>query len=139
MDATDSTQLRELVALGCRILGANGHEDYVWGHVSARDPEGRGIWMKASTYGFEEITAGHVILVSFDGEVLQGDRPRHSEWPIHTEVMRSRPEPVRSCTPTRLIRSPSAPPASRCALSRTPARCSSHLTCPDSPRPPISS
>jgi L-ribulose-5-phosphate 4-epimerase len=88
--ATETTGLRELVALGCNILGANGHDDYVWGHVSARDPDGRGIWMKASTYGFEEITADHVILVSFDGEVLEGDRPRHSEWPIHTEIMRSR-------------------------------------------------
>jgi L-ribulose-5-phosphate 4-epimerase len=88
--ATEATGLRELVALGCNILGANGHDDYVWGHVSARDPDGRGIWMKASTYGFEEITADHVILVSFDGEVLEGDRPRHSEWPIHTEIMRSR-------------------------------------------------
>jgi L-ribulose-5-phosphate 4-epimerase len=82
--------LRELVALGCNILGANGHDDYVWGHVSARDPDGRGIWMKASTYGFEEITPEHVILVSFDGEVLEGDHPRHSEWPIHTEILRAR-------------------------------------------------
>ncbi|MDQ6821796.1 MAG: class II aldolase/adducin family protein [Actinomycetota bacterium] len=90
--ASDTTELRELVALGCRILGANGHDDYVWGHVSARDPQDRGVWMKASTYGFEEITADHVILVSFDGEVLEGDRPRHSEWPIHTEIMRSRPD-----------------------------------------------
>jgi L-ribulose-5-phosphate 4-epimerase len=84
--------LRELVALGCRILGANGHDDYVWGHVSARDPEGRGIWMKASTFGFEEITAAEVILVSFDGEVVVGERPRHAEWPIHTEVILARPE-----------------------------------------------
>jgi L-ribulose-5-phosphate 4-epimerase len=90
VDESATTELRELVALGCRILGANGHDDYVWGHVSARDPHGRGIWMKASTYGFEEITADHVILVSFEGEVLEGDRPRHSEWPIHTEVMRLR-------------------------------------------------
>ena len=89
-DATETTALRELVALGCNILGANGHDDYVWGHVSARDPGGRGIWMKAATYGFEEITADHVILVSFEGEVLDGEQPRHSEWPIHTEVMRSR-------------------------------------------------
>jgi L-fuculose-phosphate aldolase len=81
--------LRELVALGCRILGANGHDDYVWGHVSARDPDGRGIWMKASTFGFDEITAEHVVLVSFDGDVLVGDHPRHIEWPIHTEVMRA--------------------------------------------------
>jgi L-ribulose-5-phosphate 4-epimerase len=85
-------ELRERVALGCRILAANGHDDYVWGHVSARDPVGRGIWMKASTFGFDEITAEHVILVSFDGEVLVGDHPRHIEWPIHTEVMRARAE-----------------------------------------------
>jgi L-ribulose-5-phosphate 4-epimerase len=88
--APDITELRELVAIGCNILGANGHEDYVWGHVSARDPQGRGIWMKAATYGFEEITADHVILVSFDGEVLEGEHPRHSEWPIHTEIIRAR-------------------------------------------------
>jgi ribulose-5-phosphate 4-epimerase/fuculose-1-phosphate aldolase len=31
-----------------------------------------------------------VILVSFEGEVLAGDHPRHIEWPIHTEVMRTR-------------------------------------------------
>lgn len=89
---TSAEDTRELVALGCRILAANGHEDYVWGHVSARDPGGRGIWMKASTFGFDEIAAEHVILVSFDGEVLVGDHPRHIEWPIHTEVMRARPD-----------------------------------------------
>lgn len=89
-DAVSPAELRELVAQGCNILSANGHDDYVWGHVSARDPEGRGIWMKAATYGFEEITADHVILVSFSGEVLEGRHPRHSEWPIHTEILRAR-------------------------------------------------
>ena len=85
-------ELREQVALGCRILAATGHDDFVWGHVSARDPRGRGIWMKASTFGFEEITAEHVILVDFDGNVLSGEHPRHVEWPIHTEVLRARPD-----------------------------------------------
>jgi L-fuculose-phosphate aldolase len=83
-------ELRQLVALGCNILGANGHEDYIWGHVSARDPYGRGIWMKASTYGFEETTPDHVILVSFAGELLEGEHPQHVEWPIHTEILRVR-------------------------------------------------
>jgi L-fuculose-phosphate aldolase len=85
-------ELREQVALGCRILAANGHDDFVWGHVSARDPEGRGAWMKASTFGFEEITAEHVILVGFDGEVLAGEHPRHIEWPIHLEILKARPD-----------------------------------------------
>lgn len=84
--------LRELVALGCRILAAKGHDDFVWGHVSARDPDGRGVWMKAATFGFEEMTAERIILVGFDGGVLVGDCPRHVEWPIHTEVMRARPD-----------------------------------------------
>src|SRR6516225_1084547 len=85
-------ELREQVALGCRILAATGHDDFVWGHVSARDPQGRGIWMKASTFGFEEITAERVILVGFDGTVLSGEHPRHVEWPIHIEVLQARPD-----------------------------------------------
>ena len=47
--------------------------DFVWGHVSARDPDGRGVWMKASTLGFDEIGPEQVILVSWDGDVLEGD------------------------------------------------------------------
>ena len=85
-------ELREQVARGCRILAATGHDDFVWGHVSVRDPQGRGIWMKASTFGFEEITAEHVILVGHDGEVLVGEHPSHIEWPIHTETLKARPD-----------------------------------------------
>jgi L-fuculose-phosphate aldolase len=84
--------VRREVALGCRVLGAEDQGDLVWGHVSARDPEGRGVWMKASTYGFEEITEEQVILVSPEGEVLEGEGRRHAEYPIHTEVMAARPD-----------------------------------------------
>ena len=80
-------ELRETVALGCKILGAEDQGDLVWGHVSARDPAGRGIWMKASTLGFEEVAADDVLLVDADGDVLEGDGRRHAEYPIHTEVM----------------------------------------------------
>ena len=83
-------ELRAQVALGCRILDDQDQGDLVWGHVSARDPEGRGVWMKASGLGFDEIEPDDVILVSWDGEVLAGDRPRHTEYPIHTELIRTR-------------------------------------------------
>jgi L-ribulose-5-phosphate 4-epimerase len=82
--------LRDDVALGCRILGLEDQGDLVWGHVSARDPEGRGVWMKAATLGFDEIGPDDVILVSWDGEVLEGGGQRHAEYPIHTELMRAR-------------------------------------------------
>ena len=75
-----------------RALGAAGQTDLVWGHASLRDPEGRGVWMKASGWGFEEITAERIVLVSPDGEVLEGQGRRHIEYPIHTEVMGHRPD-----------------------------------------------
>jgi L-fuculose-phosphate aldolase len=84
--------LREQVSLGCRVLDLEDQGDLVWGHVSARDPEGRGVWMKASTYGFEEVGPDEVILVSPDGEVLEGDGRRHAEYPLHTETMAARPD-----------------------------------------------
>lgn len=87
-----SRELREQVALGCRILDLEEQGDLVWGHVSARDPEGRGIWMKGSGLGFDEIRAEDVLLVSWDGDVLEGEGRRHIEYPIHTEVMRARPD-----------------------------------------------
>ena len=62
----------------------------VWGHASVRDPDGNGVWMKASGWGFEEITAERVALVTPDGEVTGGSGPRHLEYPIHTEVMAAR-------------------------------------------------
>ncbi len=64
----------------------------VWGHPSVRDPEGRGAWLKSSGWGFEEVDASRIVLVSPDGEVLAGDGPRHIEYPIHTEIMAARPD-----------------------------------------------
>jgi len=75
-----------------RALGAAGQSDMVWGHASVRDHEGRGVWMKAAGWSFEELTGDRVVLVSPAGEVLAGTERRHIEYPIHTEVMRARPD-----------------------------------------------
>lgn len=80
------------VVTACRVLGDNDLGDMVWGHVSVRDPDGRGIWMKPHMYGFEEIEREQVLLVTFDGDVLEGKGRRHGEYPIHTEIMRARPD-----------------------------------------------
>jgi ribulose-5-phosphate 4-epimerase/fuculose-1-phosphate aldolase len=77
---------------GCRALAAADQADMVWGHPSVRDPAGRGVWMKCSGWGFEEIDAGRIVLVSPDGKVLAGDGPRHIEFPIHTEIIAARPD-----------------------------------------------
>lgn len=88
----DPDDPRELVALASQVLGAAEHGDLVWGHASVRDPDGRGVWMKANAWGYSEVTAGRVMLVDDDGAVLAGDGGRHSEYAIHTEIMAARPD-----------------------------------------------
>jgi len=81
-----------LVVQASRALMAAGQADMVWGHASVRDPDGRGAWMKSSGWGFEEVNASRVVLVSGRGEVLSGSGRRHIEYPIHTEIMARRPD-----------------------------------------------
>lgn len=83
---------RALVSLGSRVLGTADQGDLVWGHLSLRDDDGRGVWMKRSSIGFDEVGVDDVLLVSWDGEVLEGEGRRHAEFPIHTEIMAARPD-----------------------------------------------
>jgi len=83
---------REQIVTACRVLEAAGQADMVWGHVSIRDDGGRGVWLKGSNLGFDEVTEETVILLSWDGEILEGEAGRHVEYPIHTEIMARRPE-----------------------------------------------
>lgn len=85
-----SEDIRQLVATACRVLGANGHDDFIWGHASCRDPQGRGAWLKAAGWGLAEITPERVHLVDPDGTVTDGDGSCHVEYPIHTEILAAR-------------------------------------------------
>jgi len=87
-----SEQIRNEVSQASRALDVAGQADVVWGHVSLRDSAGRGVWMKAAGWGFGEVTPEQVILVSSDGDVLDGTGKRHIEYPIHTQIMAARPE-----------------------------------------------
>jgi L-ribulose-5-phosphate 4-epimerase len=87
-----TNQMIEEVVRASRALAAAGLSDMVWGHAAIRDPDGRGVWMKAAGWGFEEIDAERVVLVSRGGEVLSGSGGRHIEYPIHTQIMHRRPD-----------------------------------------------
>ena len=89
---SDSAEAITLAVQACHALVAAGQADMVWGHHSVRDPGGRGVWMKSSGWGFEEIDPSKIVLVSPDGDVLEGSGPRHIEYPIHTEIMERRPD-----------------------------------------------
>ena len=79
------------LAHGCRVLHAEGHADMTLGHVSLRDPHGRGLWLKRSGIGLGEVRgAADFVLIDFDGARRSGEGGLHKEWPIHTEIMRAR-------------------------------------------------
>lgn len=70
-----------------QALAVAGQTDMIWGHASVRDPDGRGVWIKAASWGLDEVTEERVHLVSRDGEVLVGGGRAQYEYPIHTEIV----------------------------------------------------
>jgi L-fuculose-phosphate aldolase len=90
-----SRPLPELLELayGCRILHGEGHADMTLGHLSLRDPEGRGVWLKRSGIGLGEVSGpDDFLLIDFQGKRLSGDGRLHKEWPLHTEILKGRPD-----------------------------------------------
>lgn len=90
--AADIPALNDL-ARAHRILDIEGHNDMSLGHLSLRDPGGRGFWLKRGNIGLEEVMGPEdFVLLDFDGTVLGGTGIRHLEWPIHSEILRLRPD-----------------------------------------------
>jgi ribulose-5-phosphate 4-epimerase/fuculose-1-phosphate aldolase len=85
-------QLCDTLATACRILGNEGHNDTVYGHMSARSAVSARFWLKGAGLGLEEITPPDLIELDLEGHVLTGTRPRHLEYPIHSEIYRRRPD-----------------------------------------------
>ncbi len=92
------TAERQLVADACRVLAARGLADGYLGHVSLRvDAEHLLVRCRGpQERGLRWTTADDVHLVTLDGE--RGDDGELGDWvppnelPLHTEVLRSRPE-----------------------------------------------
>lgn len=85
-------QARALAVEASHALAAAGQGDMVWGHAAVRDPEGRGIWIKAPGWGLEEVSDDRLQLVSYGAEVLHGDGTPHKECHIHLEILTAAPE-----------------------------------------------
>src|SRR5688572_21791484 len=82
-----------LLARGHRILEMQGHGDITLGHLSLRDPQGRGLWLKKPKRGLDEVMGpDDFVLIDFAGRQLENTGQCHSEWPIHAEIMKARPD-----------------------------------------------
>jgi L-fuculose-phosphate aldolase len=92
MDTQSHERLIE-AARACRILEMEGHGDMTLGHLSVREAGGRGFWMKRNRIGLGEVAGpDDFVLLDWDGRQIAGSGGRHSEWPIHSEIQRARPD-----------------------------------------------
>jgi L-fuculose-phosphate aldolase len=83
-------ELREAVALSCRILAHQGHGHLCFGHVSARGPGDDPLVVKAAGPGLEEVGADDVALADAEGRSADPQTRMHDELPLHTEIYRAR-------------------------------------------------
>src|SRR5882757_1538014 len=118
--ASDLRKTLDELARACRILEMEGHGDMTLGHLSLRDGEGRGFWLKRNRIGLGEVLgADDFVLVDWDGSQIAGSGGRHSEWPIHSEIFRQRPDGRWSRTPIRSMLACSRRQSTRCSPSRS--------------------
>lgn len=90
-------ELRKKVALACRILAMEGLVDGILGHVSARIPNTNEMFIRCRgdfENGVRYTSVDAIRRVDFDGngDDLQGKYELPKEFPIHGEIMKSRPE-----------------------------------------------
>lgn len=92
VDFSNSGQLmRAQVAACTRILNMAGILHYS-GHVSVRVPDQDRLYIQCRTQSRAEVTPDSILLVDFDGNVLEGEDKPPSELVIHTEIYRVRPD-----------------------------------------------
>jgi ribulose-5-phosphate 4-epimerase/fuculose-1-phosphate aldolase len=94
----DSTQeLRERIALSCRILAMEGCVEGILGHVSARIPGTQEMWIRCRSQreqGVRYTTLDAIRRVDFDGKGprLGAGYQVPNELPIHGELYKKRPD-----------------------------------------------
>jgi L-fuculose-phosphate aldolase len=82
---------RVKLALACRILGTEGHDDMDLGHVSVRSPDDpERMIIKGKGLCLSEIHEEDLVTVDFNYRKIDGRRDPHGEIPIHIEIFRSR-------------------------------------------------
>jgi len=83
--------VREALASACRVLAAEGHESGLAGQVTARGEKPGSWWTLEFGYGFDEATAGRMVLVDEDLKPLSGGRPNPGVR-FHVWIYRNRPD-----------------------------------------------
>lgn len=84
--------LREQVALACRIVALEGFNDLTLGHVSARRPGERVVWIKRKGLSLDEVEPEDVLPLDLDDPDALSRPEYHLESVMHVAVYRARPD-----------------------------------------------
>jgi len=84
-------QIKLETAATTRLLEAEGILDYS-GHVSTRIPGRDAFVIQIGSTSRAEVSPESMLVVDYDGKVLEGDGQPPSELPIHLEILRARPD-----------------------------------------------
>jgi L-fuculose-phosphate aldolase len=87
----DHPDLRKEIVETCRRMRASGLVAGTEGNVSARTPEGN-VLITPSGLDYAVTEPEDIVVVSLDGETLDGAFEPSVETPMHTGIYRSRPE-----------------------------------------------
>ena len=87
-----SAELRRRVAIACRVIALEGYVDLTLGHVSAREPGSRTIWIKRRGASLDEVEPQDIIALDIDDSSALEAPDVHLESVMHTEVYRARPD-----------------------------------------------
>ena len=80
--------LREEVTRIAREMSASGLSPMTSGNVSARTPE-NGVLITPSGLNYEDLEPQDIVMVSLDGETLEGTLEPSTESPMHTGLYRA--------------------------------------------------
>ncbi len=83
---------RQKLALTCRILFEAGHDSGLAGQITSRGPEAGTCYTQQLGLGFDEISAGNLLLVDEDLNVLHGHGMANPANRFHSWVYRARPD-----------------------------------------------
>ena len=73
-------------------LPKNGLVKMTSGNVSGRDPESNLVVIKPSGFSYEEMTPAHMVVVSMEGEVVEGDLIPSVDTDTHLYLYNHRPD-----------------------------------------------
>jgi L-ribulose-5-phosphate 4-epimerase len=89
--SNSDARLRAQCAAATRLMVMENLLDYS-GHVSARAPGRDAFYIQPGIQPRADVTPESMLLVGFDGKVIEGDGRPPVEIPIHIEIYRARPD-----------------------------------------------